>query len=61
MSDRQIIVPDAMKLLAEAPVYALHPDGDLGDGLLPVSDAMINGTGPSAPSAVAASEAITLD
>lgn len=45
----------------EAPVYALHPDGELGDGLLPVSDAMINGTGPSAPAAVTASEAIKLD
>lgn len=47
----------------ESWVYSLHPDGDLGAGLLPVSDAMINGTAAPAPAAAlaAAGEAITLD
>ena len=27
----------------EAPMYALHPDGPLGQGLLPISDLVANG------------------
>lgn len=28
---------------SEAPQYALHPEGDLGEGLLPTTDAILNG------------------
>ncbi|KFY84545.1 hypothetical protein V500_09212 [Pseudogymnoascus sp. VKM F-4518 (FW-2643)] len=36
----------------DAPVYALHPDGDLGVALLPLSAAAQNGNAPNAPNGV---------
>ncbi|KFY24441.1 hypothetical protein V493_05231 [Pseudogymnoascus sp. VKM F-4281 (FW-2241)] len=36
----------------DAPTYALHPDGDLGIALLPLSAAAQNGNAPSAPNGV---------
>ena len=33
---------------SEAPMYSIHPDGELGAGLLPVSEALKNGTGGEA-------------
>ncbi|KFY64719.1 hypothetical protein V496_03082 [Pseudogymnoascus sp. VKM F-4515 (FW-2607)] len=35
----------------DAPTYALHPDGDLGIALLPLSAAAQNGNAPNAPNA----------
>lgn len=36
----------------DAPTYALHPDGDLGVALLPLSAAAQNGNAPNAPNGV---------